>query len=86
MVLILTKNNDGSSNGIIDWLTYYKKEFIRVNGNDDYTRIVEITSDKIIIEQQGKQYDLLTCDSVWYRRNSFSAQSFGIKINNKDIR
>lgn len=85
MILILTKNNDGSSNRIIDWLCHYGKKFIRVNGNDESTKIIEINSNQILIEQNGAIYDLLQCDSLWYRRNSFSTLSFGIKMKNSVV-
>lgn len=34
MVLIISQEDDSSSNDIIDWLLYYNKPFLRINGND----------------------------------------------------
>lgn len=34
MILILSEELDTSTNEIIDWLNYYKKDFIRINYED----------------------------------------------------
>lgn len=34
MILILSDNNDTSTNSVIDWLNYYKIKWFRINEND----------------------------------------------------
>ncbi|MDR2836176.1 MAG: hypothetical protein LBV69_08305 [Bacteroidales bacterium] len=34
MILILSEDHDQSTNDIIDWLIFYKKEFVRINLSD----------------------------------------------------
>ncbi|WP_394747354.1 grasp-with-spasm system ATP-grasp peptide maturase [Spongiimicrobium salis] len=76
MILILTKRNDASTNRIIDWLLFYKEDFLRINGDDDATQFTEISNDKIVVEQHGVSYNLLDFDCIWFRRSAFSSKSF----------
>lgn len=68
MILIMSQLSDFATTQVIDWLVYYKKEFLRLNGDEVY-EIDEITTDKINISKNGCKYDLLQCDSYWYRRD-----------------
>ncbi|HBL34611.1 MAG TPA: grasp-with-spasm system ATP-grasp peptide maturase [Porphyromonadaceae bacterium] len=84
MILIISQNSDLATTQVISWLTYFKKEFIRLNGDENY-RIQEVTEDKLMVEKNGKIINLVECDSYWYRRNGIFNLHLGsnpIKLSN----
>ncbi|WP_294251895.1 grasp-with-spasm system ATP-grasp peptide maturase [uncultured Chryseobacterium sp.] len=76
MILILSRTDDGSTNRIIDWLVYQKKEYIRLNGNRNNYKLLSIKPDEISVEIYGKKINLLRSSSFWYRRSAFSERTF----------
>lgn len=76
MILIVSQNTDFATSQVISWLIHFKKEFIRLNGDESY-RIIELTHDKLIVEKNGSRKNLLECDSYWYRRNGIFNSHFG---------
>lgn len=47
MIFILSNSDDFSTNSVLDWLSFYKKKFIRVNSED----LIEVSYDPNCIEQ-----------------------------------
>jgi hypothetical protein len=47
MILILSNNDDLSTDEVIDWLLYKEEQFFRINGGD------YIQLDKLIINSKG---------------------------------
>ena len=81
MLLILSENNDYSTNEVIDWLSYFKIKFLRVNENSvlffnyfGYKK--DKISWKVIIYEDSCQSVCEICSddisSFWYRRGFFN--------------
>ncbi|WP_298546100.1 grasp-with-spasm system ATP-grasp peptide maturase [uncultured Aquimarina sp.] len=69
MILILSKEQEESTNSVIDWLEYSDAEYIRFNGdnfdlNQFYLEISESSSDFLT----GIPCDISDVNVVWYRR------------------
>lgn len=81
MVLLFSRADDGNTHTVVEWLLHFKKPFIRINADDRKTKIKYIDSitDKIIVEQNGRDFDLSDCSSIWYRRRGISVNSTGIE-------
>ncbi len=72
MILIITSNEDKSTNDVIKWLDYFGEKWLRVN-EDDYLTVKEIrySNNKpasILVGIRGQQLDLCTIKGYWYRR------------------
>ena len=85
MILILTAEYDQTSNDVIDWLIFHKKDFVRINSNDFITlNILKIQNNKVNINLNCRKnffnrdvlVDLETVASYWYRRGNFNIFSF----------
>lgn len=77
MVLILSEEQDESTNEVIDWLIHNGRSYLRINHEDDWTvKGISINSlgvqEAIITNGKGEDVDLSTVDSYWYRRGSIS--------------
>lgn len=66
MILIITEEADYSSSMVIDWLLYYKIDFIRVNENDQLN--VEFLLNDIKIMNDSFSFLLSELKGMWYRR------------------
>jgi hypothetical protein len=66
MILISSDQYDSSTNHVIDWLTSFKKQFIRINKNDDYK--ISFINSKLNLNFQGKSIDFNTIKGYFYRR------------------
>lgn len=88
MILIVSQKSDFATTQVINWLIFYKKKFIRLNGDENY-RILEITEDKVLVEKGGSIRNLMECDSYWYRRNGIFCTHLGGSLqalsSNKNI-
>lgn len=78
MILIFSQRSDYATSQVCMWLQAMKKGFIRLNMEDDYV-FTYISSEKIIVERNKKQYNLLSCDSYWYRRDGIAPKHFNYK-------
>lgn len=72
MILIVSQYSDFATTQVIDWLLFYGKRFIRINGDSDY-KFIRISDDQILIEKGGEYWDLLKCNKYWYRRDGISS-------------
>ncbi|MCI4667045.1 MAG: grasp-with-spasm system ATP-grasp peptide maturase [Bacteroidia bacterium] len=71
MILILAETIDKSVNDVIDWLTYFKLPFLRIN-ESEFIQSIRIESRShdwsIKLELEGKKLDLDDVKAYWYRR------------------
>lgn len=76
MILIISQKSDFATTQVISWLVYFKKKFIRLNGDDDY-KFVKIDPNELLVEKDGNTMNLIECNSYWYRRNGIFLQHLG---------
>lgn len=76
MILIISQRTDYATTCIIRWLLFYKKEFLRINKEDDY-RVIKIGHKDVLIEKQNNVYNLSSCNSYLYRRNALDMVHLG---------
>ncbi|MDR2011402.1 MAG: grasp-with-spasm system ATP-grasp peptide maturase [Bacteroidales bacterium] len=76
MILIITNNEDASTNDVIDWLDFYDADFFRINASDIFNYknfciyIDNYDDTKIIIN--NREINLKEINSIWYRRWGYS--------------
>lgn len=71
MILIISDEQDQSTDDVIDWLRYYRKEYIRVNYEDFISNIyVDCNNIKLIYKE--KEVDINSIDSFWQRKGFFN--------------
>ncbi len=80
MILIISNSDDGSTINVIDWLTYYNVDFIRINPESKIS-LKKIVFDKDSISEfilviDGVEINLFDIKGFWYRRG-------GIVLDNK---
>lgn len=66
MILIISNNNERTTNKIIKWLLEMKKEFIRIHEDEIFEIAVE--NKKILLRSSRSSFFLDEIASVWYRR------------------
>lgn len=77
MILILTCDGDFSSDIVIDWLSYFKEPFIRINSFDFFKSYLcaSISSSGTSFIVDGKSISFKDINSVWYRKFGFFKDS-----------
>lgn len=79
MIVIMSSDDDQSTNGVIDWLNFYQKEFIRINPTDI---ISEVHFDETLnchLKINNRILDLNSVTSYWYRRGNLNLLTGQIK-------
>lgn len=73
MILILSEVGDYSTNIVIKWLKYYKKDYVRINLENTFD-IEKISVDEVILRniKNGTLINLKEITSYWYRRGTFN--------------
>lgn len=66
MILIITEEADYSSSLVINWLLFYKIDFVRINENDILK--VEFLKDDFIISNNEIAFKFSQIKGMWYRR------------------
>ncbi|QQQ26865.1 grasp-with-spasm system ATP-grasp peptide maturase [Chryseobacterium indoltheticum] len=66
MILILSQNQETTTNEVIKWLSLMNKKFVRVHEDEIFE--VKINKNRIFIESQRNLFFLDDITSVWYRR------------------
>lgn len=66
MILILSQNQETTTNEVIKWLSLMNKKFIRVHEDEIFE--IKINKKRIFIESQRNLFFLDDITSVWYRR------------------
>lgn len=70
MILILSEEQDTSTDDVINWLIYYKKAFIRIN-YEDLIEGIYLDSNKIELFFEGKSVNFDEITSFWHRKGNF---------------
>lgn len=85
MILIASRQDDGSTLFVIEWLNAMKKQFVRINTDDNRTFFSHYDPDLnvLAIKQGEKEINLLTTESIWIRRNGFSLNN--VLINESQL-
>ncbi|WP_395053896.1 grasp-with-spasm system ATP-grasp peptide maturase [Flavobacterium sp.] len=86
MVLIITSEDDLSSNDVIDWLIYYKVPFLRISHNDKiYYKSLSINNLKfeVVLKINEITYNLTDFKAFWYRRSFINMLTKEYNIKNK---
>jgi ATP-GRASP peptide maturase of grasp-with-spasm system len=66
MILILSKNQETTTNEVIKWLVAMGKKFIRVHGDEVFE--IKTKEKRVYIESQRNCFFIDEITSVWYRR------------------
>lgn len=66
MILIITNNNEFSSNEVIKWLISKTKQFKRVHEEEIFE--IKTSAKRIYLESYRTKFYLDEINSVWYRR------------------
>ncbi|MFV8282629.1 grasp-with-spasm system ATP-grasp peptide maturase [Christiangramia marina] len=87
MVLILSRQDDGSTAFVGQWLQYLRKDFLRINGDSDVMKFkgIDMKNKKLLIEQNSQCYNIFDFSSFWYRRRGMSSKNLQVDtIDEKD--
>ncbi|NVO10315.1 MAG: grasp-with-spasm system ATP-grasp peptide maturase [Bacteroidales bacterium] len=82
MITIITEATDNSTNGVIDWLKFFKKDFIRIN-YEDYISKIKIELDNQDSNILLNDIDVSKSNAVWYRRGTINFQVPTKKVEDK---
>ncbi|MCD7916123.1 MAG: grasp-with-spasm system ATP-grasp peptide maturase [Tannerellaceae bacterium] len=87
MILIISRLDDPSTSLVIDWLNYYNKKYIRLNGDSTRAYFKKIDDQNIILKDNSlnKEVNLLECNKVWYRRGGISKDNLNFLNEEKAI-
>ena len=87
MILIVSSQEDFSTNEVIDWILYYQHPFLRLC-QDDFTEIenmqIQNNQTEIIFRVKGKAFYNKDFKSVWYRRSWLSMNDFCVTEQQKN--
>ena len=73
MILIISEKNDLSTNQVIDWLIFFKKEFVRINAEDSIN--LDFNGNDVEIKFSSNKIKLSEITSYWYRRGFLNYQN-----------
>ncbi len=88
MLLIISDENEHSTDRVIDWLLFYGKPFIRISfKNEVVIHKLEISNNEVnnslieIMTNDGViSVDIKNITSFWFRRSNFEIKNSGLKI------
>lgn len=74
MILLASRQDDGTTLYVIEWLIAFKKKFVRINTDDKNTifSYFDANAGSLIVRHHQKEINLLDTESIWIRRNGFS--------------
>lgn len=93
MILIVSESSDQSTNEVINWLIFWRIEFIRINEND-FIKIYDIEVNNSLNTSitfsvnKGRIINTNDISSYWFRRgffNFFDADHLNLQLKNKEI-
>ena len=70
MILIISQNNERTTNEVIKWLSMMNKEFIRIHEDELFE--IKLNEKKIFLKSERNTFFLDEIDSVWYRRGGLN--------------
>lgn len=89
MILIISSDDDFSTNEVIDWIIHYKTPFLRLSQKDflKIKKIVISNNNQINVHFEINQtiYNLSDFKSVWYRRSALYPHYINEWNNSKKI-
>ena len=91
MILVLSEDKDYSTNQVLDWIKYFGKSYIRINGSNLITiKEIKITNTEVNVKFEVKLHngEIIVVDSneitsYWYRRGFFISKHEDIHIFDK---
>ncbi|RKE71997.1 grasp-with-spasm system ATP-grasp peptide maturase [Chryseobacterium sp. AG363] len=81
MILILSTNQETTTNEVIKWLKALKKAFIRVHEDEIFD--IKVCKNRIFLQSQRNNFFIEDITSVWYRRGGL--QFIRKEYNNPSI-
>lgn len=78
MILIISSEDDKSTNDVIDWLRHYKQDFIRISEKDQvFIESFSMHGENIDLDLglKGQVIPFRSLKSIWYRRGLFSPKT-----------
>lgn len=66
MILIISKNQETTTNEVIKWLSIMDKKFLRVNEEEIFE--IKVYRKRIFLESERNKFFIDEINSVWYRR------------------
>ncbi|MGH2666903.1 grasp-with-spasm system ATP-grasp peptide maturase [Flavobacterium sp.] len=78
MILILSENKDSSTTQVIEWLNFFNKKWVRINGEEKIQ--IECIGEDFLFITDDFRFKLSEISSFWYRRGFFN-----IKLNLTEI-
>lgn len=73
-ILILSHQDDDSTNNVIEWLVSYNAKFVRINTEDEIDVLLKITNlqESIFLKCNGELINIEDIGAVWFRRGWLS--------------
>ena len=68
MILIITNNNEPTTNEVIKWLISTGKSFLRIHEDEIFN--IKVNNKRVYLESNEKSFYLDEIVSVWYRRGA----------------
>jgi ATP-GRASP peptide maturase of grasp-with-spasm system len=80
MILLLSRQDDGSTKQVAEWLCIMKKNFVRLNADDrkNFLLACDLPVGKFSFMVNDKPYtfSMEDVESVWHRRRGFSTENY----------
>jgi len=74
MILVLSSQDDMSTNDVLDWLFYYQVDFLRISNQDTIryqNLIINANGFDVALSINDKEYLLSDFTAFWYRRSHY---------------
>ena len=88
MILIISSTSDIITNEVINWLRYFKQNFIRISA-EDAVEVMNISISNISTDTRIKirniEYQLNDFTSIWYRRSFIKTQKSELVLEDKTL-
>lgn len=85
MILLLSRQDDGSTRQVAEWLCAMKKKFVRLNADSQKNCLLgfDVLNGKfsIVINNKPYQFSVEGIKSVWHRRRGFSKENHNYTPN-----
>lgn len=86
MVLVVSEEEDMSTDNVVEWLSYFKIPFLRINKEKNFNILSSVSFTKnqsdIFFNIKGKKVNINDIDIVWFRRGEINISS--LFVNNPD--
>ncbi len=74
MILIFSRQDDMTTSLVLEWLTLFNKNYIRIDADNERTKFISYNANnrELLVKYKDKLYNLYHAQSFWFRRNGFS--------------